>query len=514
MLNGISDEQKSKTWLMYLRKSRQDDPNETVEEVLAKHETMLQEWARRELGREISEDCIHREVVSGGESISEREQMRLLLSRVEDPNVAGVTCVDPQRLTRGDLLDCGTLINTLMYTNTLVATPMMTYDLTNKMERRFFQDELMRGRDYLEYVKEVLSRGRLAAVKKGCFIGSKPPFGYDKVTIGKDHTLVPNKDAEVVRMIFDWYVNERLGYVAICSRLDAMGIKPVAADVWWKNSVANILQNVHYDGKICFYRKKQVVTVKNGIRHASWVVQPNEDMIIVEGKHPAIVDHDIFVEAQKIMNNNPRVNTRETLVNMFAGILTCSHCGRVLCYNRYNSKRRARLECRKKPHHFKSVAYDDVVSAVLFALENSELPNLTALRDSNAGNSAAIQELALRRLEEEMEDYRKQEETQYELLETRKYTQELFDRRNAILRQKMDDCEERIRKAKQAIPGTIDYEEKLVQLQDAIRAMKDDTLDAIEKNKLLKVIIERIVVTTTDQGVGNTDIGLQIYLRL
>ena len=43
---------------MYLRKSRQDDPNESVEEVLAKHEAMLQEWAKRELGYEIPEERI------------------------------------------------------------------------------------------------------------------------------------------------------------------------------------------------------------------------------------------------------------------------------------------------------------------------------------------------------------------------------------------------------------------------------------------------------------------------
>ena len=74
--NVLSLELKNQIWLMYLRKSRQDDPNETVEEVLAKHEQILQEWAKRELGREIPEDCIYREVVSGGESIEEREEMR------------------------------------------------------------------------------------------------------------------------------------------------------------------------------------------------------------------------------------------------------------------------------------------------------------------------------------------------------------------------------------------------------------------------------------------------------
>ena len=34
----IGKEARRKIWLLYLRKSRQDDPNETVAEVLAKHE--------------------------------------------------------------------------------------------------------------------------------------------------------------------------------------------------------------------------------------------------------------------------------------------------------------------------------------------------------------------------------------------------------------------------------------------------------------------------------------------
>ena len=65
-------------YLMYLRKSRQDDPNETIEEVLAKHETMLQEWALRELGRTIPEENIFREIVSG-ERISDRRELQKVL---------------------------------------------------------------------------------------------------------------------------------------------------------------------------------------------------------------------------------------------------------------------------------------------------------------------------------------------------------------------------------------------------------------------------------------------------
>ena len=511
--NVMSVELRNQIWLMYLRKSRQDDPNETVEEVLAKHEAILQEWARRELGREIPEDCIYREVISG-ESLSERVKAQKVLARIEDPNVVGVVCVDPQRLSRGDLLDCGTLINTFMYTKTLVATPMMTYDLSNKMERRFFQDELMRGRDYLDYVKEVLNRGRISAIKKGNFIASKAAFGFDKVTIGKDHTLVPNKDADVVRMIFDWYVNERLGYAQIANRLDDMGVKPPSTDRWVKNTIAEMLRNVQYDGKVCYNRKKSVTVIKDGEKKVSRPMAAEEDIIIVEGKHPAIVDHELFMAAQKIINNNPRVTTTYELRNAFAGLLMCSHCKHTLYYNGYGGTRSPRLECRKKPKHFKSAVYNEVVSAVILALEHSELPNLEALQKNNAGTSIAIQQQMLKRLEEEMQGYHEQEEMQYELLETKRYTQELFEKRNAALRQKMSECEAKIKKARLAMPNAINYEEKTIQLKQAIQALKDDSLTPAEKNRFLKVIIDRMEISTTDNGIKKTELNLQVFLKI
>ena len=97
--------------------------------MLLKHETMLQEHARQELGGAIPEENIYREIVSG-ESIEEREEMQKVLARIEDPAVKGVLVVDPQRLSRGDLEDCGRLISDLRYTSTQVVTPMMVYNLS------------------------------------------------------------------------------------------------------------------------------------------------------------------------------------------------------------------------------------------------------------------------------------------------------------------------------------------------------------------------------------------------
>ena len=151
-------------YCMYLRKSRADSEQESLENVLARHCRILQEIAKNRLGAPIPEERIFREIVSG-ENISDRPEMRNLLGIIQTQNVSGVLVVDPQRLSRGDLSDCGTVIRYFRYTSTPIITPARIYDLTDRFDRKFFEMELMRGSDYLEYVKEIMLRGRIASVK-------------------------------------------------------------------------------------------------------------------------------------------------------------------------------------------------------------------------------------------------------------------------------------------------------------------------------------------------------------
>lgn len=518
--NVLSLETKNQIWLMYLRKSRQDDASQSVEEVLAKHYEILQEWAKRELGHEIPEDCIYREVVSGGESIEEREEMRKVLARMEDPNVAGVIVVDPQRLTRGELEDCGLLISTLKYTSTLVATPMMVYDMNNKMERKFFESELMRGREYLDYTKEVLLRGRIASVKRGNYIPTHALYGYRKVAIGKDHTLEPDENADIVRMIFDLYVNQDQTYYQIACKLNEMGVKPQKGEQWNKSSIRWMLKNIHYDGKVCFFRTRRIITMENGEKVVRTLNQPEEEIIIAEGKHPAIIDHETFVKAQEKLKLSPPKKEDYALKNPMAGLLYCSKCGKAMNQHPYKHAD-TRLECRSRPKCFKSSKMSDVEQAVIAALEQSELPNLQAKWKSGEGNSIAIQKKLLESLEKEMENYRQQEEKQYEFLETGRYTPDVFDKRNAVLRQKMEDCQERIYKAKATMPKEVNYAEKVIALKNAIAGMKDDSISIEQKNRLLKAIVARIdysAMPPTEKGTyykkGENDLKLSITLRL
>lgn len=498
-------------YIMYLRKSRADNQYETVEEVLSKHETMLQDMMRQKFGYEIAERNIYREVVSG-ESIAEREKMKQMLARCEDPNILAVVCADPQRLTRGDLIDCGYLINILRYTNTKVITPLMTFDLTNQMEQRHFQDELVRGGDYLSYTKRILLTGRENAVKRGAYIAQYAPFGYDKIKIDKMHTLVPNADAETVRMIFDWYVNEDLTYHKIACRLNEMGIPSAKGNKWVKDSVRHILNNDHYDGKVFFNRIKKTKLVEGGELITKKLAQPSEKVIMCDGLHPAIVDHDIFVAAKEKRANNPRNKTSTVLRNPLAGMLRCAKCGRALILHPYPHAF-DRVECRTRPRCFKSARLIDVLNAVTEALLIVHLPDLEAKAgDNSAGKAAKQKQQQIDRLKKQLEEYRIQEQKQYDFLESGRYTEEVFDARHHALKEKMNLCRKQIEEAQASKPAEVDYSEKALTLKQAICTLHDDTISAEDKNKLLKAIVDRIEMVVESEGKEDL-IKLDIHLK-
>ena len=147
------------------------------------------------------------------------------------------------------------------------------------------------------------------------------------------------------------------------------------------------------------------------------------------------------------------------------------------------------------------------------------LPILKSKIANDEGNSRKIQERILAKLQKQMNEYRDQEDHQYELLETKKYTQEVFDRRNAQLRAKMDECEKQIYLAKSAMPKAVNYAEKVIALEAAITALHDPEASITEVNKVLKAIIERIEFTgSPSQGKygprGSNEFKLEVFLRL
>lgn len=509
---------KNDEYIIYLRKSRADNPHESVEEVLIKHETILQEYAEKNYGGRIPEHCIFREIVSG-ETIEERPEMRNVLTQIENPNLKGVLVVEPQRLSRGDLEDCGKIVNAFRYSGTYIVTPNMSYNLQNKMERKFFEQELLRGNDYLEYTKEILLRGRIAAVKRGCYIGNLAPFGYDKVKIGEDHTLKPNDMAPFVLMVFEMFVNEGKTQLQIARYLDSIGVKPARSAIWEKCSIRSMLKNQHYIGKVVFGQKRGAKVYEDGeIKHRRFAPESPEDIVIADGLHPAIVPLELFEAAQQKIANHPmhhRAKKGYPLKNPLAGLIWCSKCGRALAYHPYKHAR-SRIECRNRNGcGSKSAFLDDVVEDIARALEIVHLPELEAKLKNDEGNAAVIQKNLIEKLYAELEEMDAKEDRLHELLESRTYTEETFLRRHKKLSDEKEKLKSRIFTAKQNMPQNVDYGEKIIKLKDAVTGVRDNAKTPEEKNILLKSIVEKVIYEfTSHEGKGKVRYKLHVFLKL
>ena len=504
---------KNDAYIMYLRKSRADNPTESVEEVLEKHETILQELAERTLGGRIPEHCIFREIVSG-ETISERPEMIRVLSMIENPAVKGVLVVEPQRLSRGDLEDCGKVTNAFRYSGTEVITPNMAYDLTNKMQRKFFEQELMRGNDYLEYTKEILLRGRIASVKRGNYIGNYPPFGYDKVATDDGFTLAPNEYAPAVKMAFEMYVYENKPPLQIARYFDSIGIKPYRSKIWERCSIRSMLANRHYIGKVFFGSHKTEKSVVNGqlVTRRKRPGDPN-DYVEANGKHPAIVSDELFEAAQEKIRNNPSHKQDFPLQNPLAGLIFCHHCGKAM-YQRQREGIRQRIECRNRNGcGAKSTYLDDVVEAVAVALETEHLPHLEAELRNDSGKAAAIQQKLLEKMGKELEELHAKEEKQFDLLESGTYTEEVFQKRNKALHVQMEELKSKMYEARQLLPKEIDYAGEIVKIKEAVAELRKPDVPAEIKNRLLKAIIKRIDYEFIERlGKGIVRFKLHIFL--
>lgn len=480
----------NKKYLMYLRKSRTDGEHEVVEDVLAKHYMILQEYAAARLGGNIPEEMIYREIVSG-ETIQDRPEMKKLLERIQSDEISGVLVVDPQRLSRGDLSDCGAVIRAYRYTNTLIITPSKTYDLSEKFDRKVFEMELMRGNDYLEYVKEIMMRGRIASVNQGNFIGSVAPFGYTKVKDGKTYTLVPNSEADTVRLIYELWTKEKLGTTTIANRLNELHLKPRKLQLWSNASIRDILRNPVYIGKIRWNCRKTVKKYENGELISSRPKSDKENWIMVDGKHEAIISEEIFNESLSRFGTQPRTKASSGLNNPFAGIMHCS-CGRPMIYQPQRSSF-PRLHCAYQMRcGNRSASFAEVEEEVIKALKKL-MSDMEEMLENENKTTFSANKAILNALHKEMNSLETQQERLYELLEQGIYTSEVFVKRNAAIAQKRKSLIEAIDSAEKNNISSEDYRQKYVALQEAVAVLEDKAASADAKNSLLKTVVKDMV---------------------
>ena len=180
--------------------------------------------------------------------------------------------------------------------------------------------------------------------KKGNFIGAFPAYGYIKDPKDKHKLIIDESVADIIRKIFDWNVNKGLGKIAICHRLNDLGIlNPTGHKklelgqnynnygiqdntyTWTPSTVRNILNNEVYIGN----------TVQGKRRTKSYKVHkiesvPKEEWVRVENTHEPIIDKETFDKAQELSRRDTKVSQKTNELSIWAGFLKCADCKRAM----------------------------------------------------------------------------------------------------------------------------------------------------------------------------------------
>lgn len=499
--------------LMYFRKSRQDNPDQTIEEVLAQHKRIADDWTSRNLSAPVPDQNIYMERVSG-ETIVDRVEFQKLLRRLESNSVEAVFVIEPQRLSRGDLEDCGHIINVFRYTNTKIITPHRVYDLSDDGDRMILEMELKSGNQYLEYTKRIMKRGKDDAARRGCWVPSCPPYGYNAVRIDKKtRTLQPNPDqAPVIRKIFEMYASGS-GCESISHYLNENGIKPLKSEMWLKTTIRKILKNPVYIGKIVWNKSAITNVIVDGKQIKKKLKSEPE---IYNGLHEAIIEEDLFQRVQDRFGNVPHTVHGKELKNVFYKILFCGKCGKpMLMYS--NVRDRNRHVCKNQYYCHNGglitdYLYEDVKKAIEKEISNVEL---TIQGDTTRYHDVWMQEVDMisSRIEKLNEKETKIWSDRYEAAEPmpehvfRSLTAKLNDERNAL--------RETYKNLLDNEPEDKNYEAIRTNLIEVLTCMNGD-YSIEQKNKMMRSCIEKITVTrdyVKDSNNSYKNIPYEIHIK-
>ena len=162
----------------------------------------------------------------------------------------------------------------------------------------------------------------------------KPPYGYRSDPQDKDHWILDEDAAPVVKRIFDLTV-AGVGPSRIARILEADGVlttkalyarrkgkpTPERPCHWHEQSVVGILERMEYTGCVCNFK-----TYSKSYKLKKRIPNAKEDMFILPGTQEAIVPQEQWDRVQELRKNKRRI-TKGERQGLFSGLLFCADCG-------------------------------------------------------------------------------------------------------------------------------------------------------------------------------------------
>ncbi|NRD76198.1 recombinase family protein [Bacillus sp. BRMEA1] len=366
--------------------------------------------------------------------------------------------------------------------------------------------------------KKISIRSREAKeqrANKGDYQGGPSPFGYKCVDTEKPHWKVKGKfikievpdenESEIVKLIFDLYVNRHYGYRKICDYLNENGFRGRDGNLIGISSIQRYLSNPVYIGR----RKYKSYRGNDGD------TMPYKESL-------RIIPDEMFEKAQEIkakrrdaLHDQDKTGIPLSGKLMFSGLAFCECCGSRLSanyiyrdYKKTNGDvaRRAiyRYRCPVNKGAFDheqniwgSVKYDKIIiSHIKVIMRNMDISVFIERSIDGKKKHVKTKEIALNNLQKEADKYLKQlsklnEEIAKSLLGDSQFTPDQLSAAISSINEKINTINESIDKLEKELESE---KENYTEVRNMAEELKnwEKKFDGAD-NDLKKVMLSRVI---------------------
>ena len=376
------------------------------------------------------------------------------------------------------------------------------------------------AQDEIRKLSERLKFGFRQAIKNGHVLGNDKLYGYDK----KDCVLTVNEEeAEIIRIIFDLYGNQRLGTRTISKRLMELGYTSREGNAFNTLTIRHILENPKYKGWYCGNKSQSVDyrTKRNILLDESeWVTYPDPSI-------PAIVSEELWNRANALYKRR-----REEMKSHSSGVSFHNrypYSAKIYCEEHGTTFHRQVIQTRKgqqevwqckvyRSHgraacsapQIRSSDLDVILSDIFKELVRDEEKIIDSLVTVLTNIPKEVDYGKLRcQVENEMEDLERKKNRLLDLSIAGALTVEEFKERNDAFNAQIQECQGKLTAIRQEEENQFSEELDI----PVIRRALDEALCFTGEidTALVATILDRVVVKKEST---KDDIHLDIFLKL
>jgi len=376
------------------------------------------------------------------------------------------------------------------------------------------------AQDEVRKLSERVKFGFKRSIEKGVVLGNNRITGYNKEN-GK--LVINEKEAEIVRKIFDLYANENLGLRRTGQILNELGMYTDLGKPFAMSTIKRIISNPKYKGYYCGGKSHKIdyrSADRKQVDEENWVMYEDNENV------PPIVSKELWQKANNILAKRSATQKSDvptSYTNKY------KYSGKILCMEhnvnyhrslyRYESGDKEVWQCKEYTMKGKqgctsptiyTTELDEIMRSVINELIESKadiIHDLLKIYSQNNSHTDIEKDIATFKVE--INSINKRKDKLLDLSIANKISDDEFETRNNSLNEEIINIKKKISQLEIDKNKSQNIYDSILTLKDLIA--KELEQDGILDNNVIDNIVDRIEVYKTDD---KRKVKLNVVLKM